>query len=229
MRSMSTHHNLIYRGGWTHTGTIADKNESVNSNNHVWSSMLNNTQSTGIWEDSTTYGTLSLYDDYKSLAWSTVVMNQFLIKDNGTFQRNLFKTNNNQISRQTLSSFFLTLQWASFGSESSNSAFINGRVKSLDITTYNINDNVIQSSFKSKILLKFGEKDGVQDTNKDRVMIAWQRYDMNDTVDAPSGIGCFTLLNGVQYYRDIVPLINSSDYPPNSITGSPYSYSIWVK
>lgn len=191
--------------------------------------MLNNTQSTGIWEDSTTFGILSLSDDYKSLAWSTVKMNQFLIKDYGVSQRNLFETNKSQITSQTLSTFFLSLQWGVLGSETSNSAYTNSRVKSLDITTFGTIDNVLLPSLKSKILLKFGEKDGVQDNNKDRVMIAWQRYDMNDNVDAPSGIGCFTLLNGVQYYRDIVPLINSSDYPPNSINGSPYSYSIWVK
>lgn len=190
---------------------------------------MNNAQYTGIWEDSTIYGSLSLNDDFKSNAWSTVLMNQFLIKDNGSSQRNLLKTLPQQIPNQTLSTFFSLLQWGSTASDISSSAYSNNRVKSLNIATFNISDNVFAALNKSKILLKFGEKDGVQDNNKDRMMISWNRYDALDSVDNIVGIGCFTLLNGTQYYRDIMPIQDIYDYPKNSISGAPYIYSIWVK
>ena len=53
-------------GGWMHCGTINDSNESINNAAHIWGNPLNPAQDTGIWQDNTTYGSLSLNSDYKS-------------------------------------------------------------------------------------------------------------------------------------------------------------------
>lgn len=174
------------------------------------------------------YGVLSLDNDYKSLAWSAVQMTQFLIKDNGGGVRNLLETNPSQFHQMSLSLLFGSLQWGANGSETSSSAYSGSRVYSLAVSNFGINDAVLNSSLKTIILLKFGERDGVQDSNKDRSMIAWQRYNYSDNVDSPSGIGCFTLYNGAAKYRDIVPNANAADYPSN-ITGAPYAYTLWVR
>ena len=87
----------------------------------------------------------------------------------------------------------------------------------------------MESGNKSILLFKFGEKDGVQDGNKDRVMIAWPRYNNYDSVDYPAGIGTFTNRGGTIDYRNVVPYEQRQDYPYPTITGGPYNYSLWVK
>ena len=220
-------------GPWIHVGTFYDNNESSNnSTNHPWGYPLNPSQDTGIWQDSTTLGTDPTFTaDFKSRAWSTVPFTQMLLKDSGNTKRNLLYTNSGQISsnNSSLSTWFGSLNWAANGSETSNSAYSNGRVTSLAITNFSVNDAVLASSGKSRLLFKFGEFDGTQDSNKDRSMIAWHRHDAGDGVDAPVGIGCFTNRGGAIDYRDIVPAANAADFPGSSISGAPHAISIWIK
>ncbi len=221
-------------GGWMHVGTIYDNNEAYdNATNHPWGAPLNPLQSTGIWEDSsslnTTLGT-PFTTDYKNDLWSYAPVSQIMIKYNGVSQNNILYTNANQLQCTSLSSFFAGLNWMANGSDASNVAYANGRVKTLDITNNGITDPVLGSGTKTKLLFKFGEYDGTQDANKDRTMIAGHRYDASDNVDSPWGLGCFTNLGGTIHYRDIVPTAqNSNDFPPNAITGAPHAFSIWVK
>ena len=215
-------------GGWTQVGTISDNNESINNASHIWGS-LNATQHTGIWEDNSTYGGQSFTADFKSEAWSDVNMTQLLLKDQGASQRNLWYSNPNQISSQTLSDWFASLQWGATGSDSSSSAFASNRVSYVTVTNFGIVDPVLESGNKSVILFKFGEADGAQDSNKDRAMIAWHRHNQGDSVDAPVGIGAFTNRSGQLDYRDIFPISDSTDYPLNSISGTPHNYTIWVR
>jgi hypothetical protein len=221
-------------GGWMHVGTIYDNNEAYdNATNHPWGAPLNPFQSTGIWEDSsslnTTVGT-PFTTDYKNELWAYAPLSQMLIKYSGANQTNLFYTNKEQLQCTSLASFFAGLNWAAAGSDTSGQAYTNGRVKSLDVTNNGISDPVLDSANRTKILFKFGEYDGAQDANKDRVMIAGHRYNQADSVDNPWGLGCFTNLNGTIHYRDIVPVAqNGNDYPPNAITGAPHAFSIWVK
>jgi hypothetical protein len=221
-------------GGWMHVGTIYDNNEAYdNSTNHPWGAPLNPFQSTGIWEDFNTLNTTAgtpFTTDYKNNLWTYAPLSQIMIKYNGASQNNILYTNTGQLQCSSLSSFFAGLNWMANGSDTSLAAYSASRVKTLDITNNGITDPVLGSGTKTKLLFKFGEYDGTQDANKDRTMIAGHRYDASDNVDTPWGLGCFTNLNGTIHYRDIVPTAqNSNDYPPNSITGAPHAFSIWVK
>ena len=221
-------------GGWMHVGTIYDNNEAYdNPTNHPWGAPLNPFQSTGIWEDTSSLNTTAgtpFTTDYKNALWAYAPMSQMMIKYNGANQTNILYTNTSSLQCTSLASFFAGLNWSATGSDTSGQAYTNGRVKSLDVTNNGISDPVLDSANRTKILFKFGEYDGAQDANKDRVMIAGHRYNQADSVDAPWGLGCFTNLGGTIHYRDIVPVAqNSNDYPPNSITGAPHAFSIWVK
>lgn len=218
-------------GGWTHVGTISDKNESPNSAQHIWGTPLNAAQDSGLWQSSSTVGTLSLTDDFKSKAWSKVPFTQLNIKDSGTTKRNLLITNPGAISsnNSSLASWFGSLQWAASGSDYSDSAVASGRVKSVGISTFGIADPVLEASAKTVLLFKFGEADGTQDTNKDRCMINWQRANQHDNVDLPTGLGCLNGNAGTLLYRDIVPYSNANDTIPSSISSTPLNYSLWVR
>jgi hypothetical protein len=221
---------------WVHVGTIADENDpSNNSEYHVWSNNMNATQSCPPWDDESTFGggTPTFVGDYKNAGWGGIPFKQIMIKDAGNSQRKILHTNEGEIksSNSSLSEWFASLKWGAVASDASNSAVSAQRVKSLNITNYGVNDPVLQSSSKSKLLFKYGEIDGVQDGNKDRTMIAWHRHDAANGVDGPSGLGCFTNRGGTIDYRDIVPgsvYADGQDFPPSSIGGS-YYYSIWIR
>jgi hypothetical protein len=222
---------------WVHVGSIVDKDESSNnSSNHPWGYPLNPTQSAGIWEDSTTLnvGGGPIFDsDYKNIGWSTIPFSQIMIKDDGDSKRNLLYTNEGEIksNNSSLATWFGSLKWGALGSDGSSSAYATNRVRAINITNFGVNDPVLQSSSKSKLLFKYGEADGQQDGNKDRSMISWHRHNVGDGVDGPTGLGCFTNRGGTIDYRDIVPGQSypaNQDFPPSSI-GGVYQYSIWIK
>jgi hypothetical protein len=221
---------------WVHVGTIDDENAPSNDPNyHKWSNDMNPSQSCPPWDDESTFGgsTPTFVSDYKNTGWSSIPFKQIMIKDAGNSQRKLLYTNEGQIksSNSSLREWFGSLKWGAVGSDTSNSAVSAQRVKSLNITNYGVNDPVLQSSGKTKLLFKYGEIDGAQDGNKDRTMIAWHRHDAADGVDGPSGLGCFTNRSGTIDYRDIVPgsvYGSGQDFPPSSIGGS-YYYSIWIR
>ncbi len=221
---------------WVHVGTIDDEDApSNNSSYHKWSNDMNGTQSCPPWDDESVFGgsTPTFVSDYKNAGWSTIPFKQIMIKDAGGSQRKLLHTNEGQIksSNSSLREWFQSLKWGAVGSDTSNEAFNRKRVTALDITNYGVNDPVLQSSGKSKLLFKYGEIDGAQDGNKDRTMIAWHRHDAGDGVDGPSGLGCFTNRGGTIDYRDIVPgsvYGSGQDFPPSNIGGS-YYYSIWIR
>ena len=217
-------------GGWMHAGTFSDNNEGYQDGaGHIWGRPLNLLQDTGIWNNGALYGTQSFVADFKGPAWVDYPMTQFLMKDSGNSLRNLFYTNASQISSKTLSSWWSERSWLSTGSDTSNSASGAGRVTVLDITNFGVGDPVLDSGNKTKMLFKFGEPDGVQENNKDRTMICYHRVNASDGVDAPAGIGTQTNLSGTTYWRDITPHAQQGDAPPNSISGGPYNYTIWVR
>ena len=221
---------------WVHVGTIDDEDAPSNDPNyHKWSNDMNATQSCPPWDDNTTFGgsTPTFVSDYKNTGWSSIPFSQIMIKDAGNTKRNLLYTNEGQIksNNSSLSSWFGSLKWGALGSDTSNTAYATNRVKALNITNFGVNDPVLNSSSKSKLLFKYGEIDGAQDGNKDRSMISWHRHDAGDGVDGPSGLGCFTNRGGTIDYRDITPgsvYGAGQDYPPANIGGT-YYYSIWIK
>lgn len=221
---------------WVHVGTIGDENDpSNNSAYHVWSNNMNAPQSCPPWDDDTTIGggTPTLVGDYKNNGWNNIPFKQIMIKDEGNSQRKILHTNEGEIksSNTSLREWFGSLKWGALGSDASNSAHGANRVRSVAITNYGIDDPVLQSSGKSRLLFKYGEIDGAQDGNKDRTMIAWHKHDAANGVDGPSGLGCFTNRGGTIDFRDIVPgsiYADGQDFPPSSIGGT-YYYSIWIR
>jgi hypothetical protein len=217
-------------GGWMHAGTFSDNNEAnTDVAGHIWARPLNLSQDTGIWNNGVLYGSQSFTADFKGPAWVDYSMTQFLMKDQGNSLRNLFYTNSSQITSKTLSSWWSERSWLATGSDSSNSASGAGRVTVLDITNFGVSDPVLDSGNKSKMLFKFGESDGAQDSNKDRTMICYHRTNAADGVDGPAGIGTQSNLSGTTTQRDITPYAQLQDAPPSSITGGPYNYTIWVR
>jgi hypothetical protein len=212
-------------GGWMHCGSFVDNNEGNNNAAHVWGAPLNSAQDTGIWQNTTTVGTQSFTADFKNNVWCYYPMTQMLMKDSGATLRNLWYTA--QIPPQSLSNFFGARLWMADGSAQSYTCIQNGQAYFLPITNFGVNDPVFGSSGLNKILFKWGERDGVQDGNKDRSMISWDTSGASD-VDAPKGVGCITNQSGTINYRDIVPSANASDVPPNSITGT-HQLTFWVR
>ena len=231
-------------GGWMHVGTISDNNENTSQVSstaqqtggvHPWGAPAFPSQDLGLWEDDTLLGSQSFTSDFKSAAWSKIPMTQILMKDNGGSLRNLFYTNAGQIASQTLSSWFGSLVWNANGSDTSSAAYAAGRVTGLNITNFGVVDPVLESGNKTVMLFKFGEKDGVQDGNKDRSVIARHPHNVAQGVDAPSGIGCFRSADPsqsgwYQRWRDIIPASSGYvDEPPLNISGAPYNYTVWVR
>jgi hypothetical protein len=212
-------------GGWMHCGSFVDSGEATNNANHIWGAVLNPTQNTGVWQDNTTVGSQSFTADFKNNVWCYYPMTQMLMKDSGATLRNLWYTA--QIPPQSLSNFFGARLWMADGSAQSYTCIQNGQAYFLPITNFGVNDPVFGSSTLNKILFKFGERDGVQDGNKDRAMISYETAGASD-IDSPKGIGCMTNQSGTINYRDVVPAANAADVPPSSITGT-HALTMWVR
>jgi len=233
-------------GGWIHCGTIVDANQPrgevytatpQSGGTFPWASPLMSAQDTGIWQNTTTLGTQSFTADYKNNGWNYYSFTQMLMKDQGASLRNLWY-NTTAITAQTMSAFWTARQWLADGSDSSSAAYSAGRVYSLDITNFGVADPVLNSGSLTKMLFKFGERDGVQDGNKDRTMISAARFNQADPVDCPTGIGCFTYHDSsqggpVQRWRGMMPVANypfNQDEPTNTNGGgTTYSYTMWVR
>jgi hypothetical protein len=230
-------------GGWMHAGTISDNNESasqVSSTSqqsggvHPWGAPAFPSQNLGLWEDNTTLGSQSFTSDFKSSIWYNLPKTQMLMKDQGGSLRNLFYTTGN-IGSSSLAAWFGSLSWNANGSEVSSSAYSAGRVTGVSITNFGVVDPALESGNKSIMLFKFGERDGVQDGNKDRTVIARHYHDQSQNVDGPAGLGCFRSASPeqggwYQRWRDVVPASSGfPDEPPTNISGAPYNYTIWIR
>ena len=212
-------------GGWMHCGTFVDGGEATNNAAHIWGAPLNPTQDTGIWQNTTTTGSQSFTADYKNNVWVYYPMTQMLMKDSGATLRNLWYTA--AIPPQSMSNFWGSRYWRADGSVNSYAAMTAGQAHFLPITTFGVNDPVFNSSSQNKMLFKYGERDGAQDGNKDRSMIYTESGSASD-VDTPRGVGCFTNRSGTLNYRDITPIANAGDFPPDSITGT-HQLTLWVR
>ena len=204
-------------GGWTLVATLSD------GGSDVWS-QLNPTQSTGLWEDTNTLGTAPAFDsDYKSEAYLDVASTDLLIKQDGV--TNVLQADDCWTS-STMRAFMAGLQWEGDGSDSNWSDSTGAHL--CTYTDFGYNDPVLRASSSAKTLgFKWGERDGVQDTNKDRVMITTANANgSNHHVDSPTGLGGFTLLSGSQRPEDVNEC--QGDHPTAcSLTAQ--SYSLFVR
>ena len=215
-------------GGWMHAGTFNDDGTTTNSANQVWGINLDaDTRDTGLWQNYSTLGSQSFTANFKSAIWAYAPFTQMLMKDQGATLRNIWRTKVDNTTNygpgyDSLSWFWSQRKWLADGSDTGAAAISAGRVFYANVTNYGNSDPVFGAN--TQILFKYGERYGVQDTNRDRAMIS-----VSTAVDSPLGIGCSTNLGGPLYYRNIVPAANAADNPPASITGAPLNYTLWIR
>jgi hypothetical protein len=209
-------------GGWTHVATISD------AGSDVWSA-LNPTQSTGPWEDATTFGTPGdPSGDYKSPAYNDLASTSLLITEGTSIGANKVLRANGCWTSQTFRAFMAARTWQADASDGTFTDSTGAYTCNYEIFGYNDPVlRVVTNTATRKLLFKWGERDGVQDTNKDRVMITVQGANGSGShVDSPTGLGAFTLLNGAQRTEDAGEC--QGDDPQSCGTGAQH-YQLWVR
>jgi hypothetical protein len=214
---------------WVHVGTISDNNEGFqNAAAQVWSASLNPTQNAVPWDNVSTFGSQSFTADFKSGGWNDLSFSRWLVRDSGASLRNLFYSNEITTNNSSFRAWWASQTWRASGSDTASSAVAAGRVTTQAGFSYGVSDPC-NIGLRNPILIKWGEPDGAQDSNKDRAMLSGHNPASGDGVDSPLGLGCFTGgTAGGPYYRDVVPAANSGDAPPNTISGPPLNYTLWV-
>ena len=130
-----------------------------------------------------------------------VLGTDILIKEG---QQNVL-VSNNCWSTGTFHTFISNLTWNADGSDSNWSDGSGAHL--CDFEHFDYNDPVLRASSHSGsnrvIGFKWGERDGVQDGNKDRTMITTHNANgSTHHVDSPTGIGGFTAYSSNQNFED---------------------------
>jgi len=213
-------------GGWTFIANISD------SGNDIWS-QLNNPENSGIWEDASFDNEITFTEDYKSRAYNEVKGNSLLIKEGN---KNVLQTVIDCWSNMTFRDFISSLSWNAEGSDSQwndeSGAFL------CQYIHFDYNDPLFHASSQSKNILafKWGEKDGVQDLNKDRVMITTGdrltgpcKLDAEGFghVDCPAGLGGFSLYQSNEIFEDVNEC--RGDRPDQCGENSNENYQLFIR
>jgi hypothetical protein len=205
-------------GGWTMVSNISD------TGSDVWSQFMP-AQDTGLWDSTATLGSLDFFSDYKSEAYLTLDSSDILIKEN---QSNVLYANSCW-SLQSFHSFISNLNWNSDGSDSNWSDSTGAYLCSFEHFGYN--DSVLRAGMHSGseriVAFKWGERDGVQDGNKDRTMITTYRANNSlHHVDLPTGLGGFTSYGSSEHYEDANECQGDG---PDQCSNSSQNYQILVR
>jgi hypothetical protein len=203
-------------GGWTLVANISD------AGSDVWSQFMPS-QSTGLWESTDTYGSGITYsDDYKSQAYMDVSSTDILIKEEGS---GVLWTDGCW-GEQSFRAFIAGLSWESDGSDSNWEDSTGAWLCDFSILG---GDSVLRASSQSTPVLgfKWGERDGVQDGNKDRTMITTHNANGNTHhVDAPTGIGGFTSYSSSENYEDCNECQGDG---PDQCSNGTQNYQLYVR
>jgi hypothetical protein len=203
-------------GGWTFIANISD------AGSDVWS-QLNPAQDTGLWQSTDTLGAAPTHTaDYKSQAYLDLVVTDLLITHDG--DKPVLRADDCW-NPATFRAFMSGLSWAATGSDS-NWADSSGAHR-CSYTHFNYNDPVLRASGSSELGFKWGEANGVQDGNKDRVMITTANANgAAHHVDNPTGLGGFTALGAALHSEDVNECQGDS---PNVCTNGTQNYGLWVR
>lgn len=211
-------------GGWTHIATISD------SDTDVWS-RLNPSQDAGTWDTATVIGDIAspaTDADYKNDAYGAVSASQLLITEGATAGNKVLYTAQNCLSG-TFQSFISALTWRAGGSATTWST---STAHLCAYTHFGYDDPVLRASLGAsgnRVAFKWGERDGVQDGNKDRAMIyvdtAARCGSTTQHVDCPTGLGGFTLI-GSELTEDANECRGDS---PATCTNGVQHYQLWVR
>ncbi len=208
-------------GGWTMVANISDDGSDV------WSQFMP-AQDAGLWDDSTTLGTaVSFTTDYKSQAYMDVPSTDLLIQE---AQANVLYAGSCW-SSQSFQAFISGLSWNGDGSDSNWSDSSGAHLCSFEHFSYS--DSVLRagshSGSEKVVAFKWGERDGVQNGNKDRTMITTYKangYSVNHHIDLPTGLGGFTAYNSAEHYEDSNECQADG---PNQCTNGSQDYQLLVR
>ena len=133
----------------------------------------NSADSSSAWENDSTFGSATAQDDYKSSIWVDMAKTAIMIKYNGV----LLLTTQACHAGKTMQQMFADLEFDSdaqvvshpTGSLGGNAAHECGVQFS---SPQSGEVALLGSSTRDKLFLKWGEREGVQDTNKDRVYLS---------------------------------------------------------
>ena len=184
-------------GGWTLVATITD------SGTDVWSQFMPS-QNAGLWDDTNTLGSaVSFTSDYKSQAYMDLSSTSLLVQES---QSNVLYANSCWAS-QNFQAFISSLSWSGDGSDSNWSDSTGAHLCSFE--HFGVTDSVLRAGSHSGsdrvLAFKWGERDGVQDGNKDRTMITTHLangYSTAHHIDLPTGLGGFTSYGSSENYED---------------------------
>jgi hypothetical protein len=204
-------------GGWTFIANISD------AGTDVWS-QFNPTQDTGIWQDTNLLGTAPSHTaDYKSRAYLDLVVTDLLISHDDAPARKVLYANG-CFTAQTFRAFIASLTWRAAGSDS-NWTDASGAHR-CNYVNLGYNDPILRALGSSELGFKWGEADGQQDGNKDRVMITGNNSNAsNHHVDSPTGLGGFTA-RGSLISEDVNECNGDA---PNDCANGNQNYGLWVR
>lgn len=176
-------------GGWTLVATLSDADADR------WS-QFSDQQDTKLWKtidtfnfDANTFDEDNFQRDYKSQAFIDVPATSLLIKED---RKNVLVTNDCW-PRQSLRAYLDGLEWEATASEN----WPADPTRVCPFEHFGYSDPVLRASThaesNAEIIFKWGEKDGVQDDNKDRTMITTKRANGqgDGNVSRPTGLGGF--------------------------------------
>jgi len=209
-------------GGWTMVANISD------AGSDVWSQFMPS-QDAGLWDSISILGSTPTFtDDYKSQAYMDITATSLLIKEAGT---NAVLRADNCWTSSSFQGFISGLLW---DGDASDSNWSDGSGAALcNFEHYGYNDPVLRASSHSGtqrvLAFKWGERNGVQDQNKDRAMITTylaNGYSTPHHIDFPTGLGGFTAYHANQNFEDANECQAEG---PNFCTNGTQNYQLFVR
>jgi len=197
-------------GGWTLAATITSGGSAWTYGNSGDAG-----QAESAWENATPFG-VHTSGDFKSPAFVHMPKNQILIKLDG--QKLL--TTEMCADGDSLQTTFNGLYWDAAGSMASPTSFHKCKISSRGAA--NAGDlALLRGGMPGFLYLKWGEKNGAQDSNKDRSYLSTSS---RHNVDYPEGLGSFSRIDSQT--RSVNVGIHN-DAAMSAPTGQ--SYTIWVR
>ena len=211
-------------GGWTLAATVT-------SGGTAWTFGDDDGdygQLSSAWESTSTFGTASdASADYKGLAYSVLEKSEIMISYNGDF---LLQTKA-CYAGYTLRGMFNSLQFIAGLSDECTSSNWKTCVDSAyecDISSYDSISGelaLVHGTTISHLYLKWGEADGTEDSNKDRVYFSTEARGVStNLLDYCQGLGSFVSYSGTENTVNV-----GEEDDGASTVGSGHDYQIWVR
>jgi len=207
-------------GPWAHIAT-------VDSGGNQWrfsDSGGNSADAGSAWQSTTTFGSFNSGQDFKNKMWYFTPKTSIMIKYNGNF---LLRTGS-CFAGTTMKQMFDNLSWEAGGSSTSPSSSVKCGIAG---STPRGDPALTGSTTPNTLLVKWGEAEGVQTTNKDRAYLSVAENRPN--VDAPNGLGSYMSSAdgcGPSGGRDVCTTVNVGINDDRAVSPGPgHSYGIYIR